>query len=308
MGRENAMVIYSNITSLMSTEGITYSDRVVLHVLLSVVCKGYDVELFISQNDRYMCVSGQMLAEYFFTKNIYRKSMYITQKEMDLTLIGQDDTYFEVDIIDNEKKWKDYYSKIEKTNCQMYSYLYFGNVFDENEERVSSRVQEQMKYMNGIFVANKQIEEMIYKTSSKCLAKIEILKLETFAVECKEDMFLEIDKGFAQIIREGNYVVCLHDCDNLRTNTARINEVRKRFIDKKIIYAAMPQAETDKYLKNIDINREIGKRLFFIRDVDYYTLKNLYASALTVVVPKYCKSCEFELANIQKLNGNCLFL
>lgn len=302
------MVVYSNITNLMSRTEITYGDRVVLHVLLSVVCKGYDVALFMCKDDKYTYVSSHILAEYFFTKNILLKDRYILTKDMDISTIGEEDIYFEVDALNNEKDWEDYYSKFEKSNCQMYSYLYFGNVFDEKEEEVSARVREQMKCMNGIFVANKQIEEMISKTGSKCLAKIEALGLEAFAAEYREDMFLKIEKGLAQIIKEGNYVVNLYDCDNPKTNRMRMSEVRKKYIDKKIIYVVLSQADVDKYAKSLDKNKELGKSLFIVAGVDYYTLRNLYASALTVIVPIHCKSCEFEVANIQKVNGKCLFL
>lgn len=301
--KEEKMVVYSNISNFMKKGNISYRERVMLEILLATVCKGYDVRLFCFKNGEYKAVSQQMLAEYFFSKNILSKNKYLLHEDVDIANLKEDDVYFEVDGFVEENE-SDYYAKLERTNCQMYSYMYMQEI----EQELPEQVKNQFKCMSTIYVDNNELAEMLASKNKKGMAKIEVLELEKFSNTNINDEFLKVERGLSNIIKEKNYVAVLFDCDNIRTNRDRMKEVRKEYADKKIIYLVPSQSDVDKYAKSMKNDSELGTKIYAIAGLDYYTVLNIYASADAVVVPKNCKSCSFEMINISKLSKNMVMI
>lgn len=303
------MIVYTNISNFMRREGISYSDRVVLQVLLSVIKKGYQIVPFIVEGDYFIKISSQLFAEYFFTKNIAWKNKYKLKEILEDKEICEEDIYFEVDILLDEKiSWDEYYSRLQKTNCRMYSYLYFTKLFNKKMEMKDDWVKKQLIHMDKVFAGSKEVEEELCQVSIKNGATIEILSLNLFLDDNCNDELLKTEKGLKQIIQEGNFVVSLLDYDMQRSNRILLEEIEKKYPEKKIVVIAMSSAEIEKLKSYLYKNRKLGKTLFIAVGMDYYTLLNLYLAADMVIIPKNSEKCKFEVMNIENVKGKYLFL
>lgn len=305
------MKLYTNITTFMENNWISYQDRIVLQTIISCIKKGFYIIPFIYQNSFCQIVNRQLFAEYFFTKTLTSKHKYKNYDEFKLSEISNDDIYFEINISDTSINHKKYYETIKQTGCKMYSFLPFGtDLFTLNGKKKNQKncLYMYLNYMEKIWLTDKSIQHQIEEKYPTCKTLIETCSFDCIADVNNNDRFIEIDKGLLNIIQMKNYVVYLPDYDDIFSNRVRIEEIEKIYPEKKIIIILMTCKNIETFLSYIYHQSHFGEKIFLALDVDYYTILNLYASAETVIIPKQCCICAFEITHIQKMGGNYILL
>ncbi|MDL2302288.1 hypothetical protein LJC58_08030 [Lachnospiraceae bacterium OttesenSCG-928-D06] len=299
------MKIYTNISYFMSTHGITYHNRIVLNIIGNWISDGYDVIPYIvdSENIWYL-VDTKLFAKYYIRKQFGSKDKYITNNLINMNEITENDIYYEIDTLWYLScNWSQYYKKIINTGCQFSGYLYYLRTEFTNNKMFMAWYKEYIHNIKTLFVSDQKIANSINNMCGNNV-KIDILSLENFKDSNFDDSLLPIDIGIKQIISEGMYITCLFEPDKDVNNIARYNKIVQSHKNMKILVILPADFQNTEFEKYLFRQKNIGYRIFILKNVSYYTILNVYRNCDKLLVPANGDFCKFEIIHALQFNIN----